>query len=536
MNTTIRKPEAGSNTSDRELFISRELSWLDFNARVLEEAQCPGNPPLERLKFIAIFSSNLDEFFMVRVAGLLRKIRSGAVVCDPAGNTPLEQWKAAKKKISVLLKKQYAILDKEILPELERFGIFIRFFSGLAPQIQNKLRSYFVSDILPALTPRAIDPEQPFPLVNAGNIQIALKLRSSKNKREFTALVEVPELLERFIPVPDAGGSSEFIMCEDLIAENAAMLFPGAVISGCQLFRLTRDMDYSVNKEPAEELLHELRDKLRHRARRAPVRLEFSVRRSCKMLQKYLAASLEVAEDFCFTQPGVLDLDGFSGFASFLKNSDLLLEEKWVPVLPEIFKNDSSVFEVISREKNILLAHPYQSFDPVLKLLEEAAEDPSVLAIKQTLYRVSGNSPVVRALRKAAENGKQVTVLVELKARFDESNNIAWAELLDLSGAHVIYGVPGLKVHCKSLLIVRREAGKLRNYVHFGTGNYNDRTAELYTDLSLLSCDDRLARDAAMLFNLLTSGSEPPEKWNLLSVAPFDYDLLYYTSRASFCQ
>jgi polyphosphate kinase len=522
MSTTIQKQAAGSNISDTELFISRELSWLAFNARVLEEAQFAGNPPLERLKFIAIFSSNLDEFFMVRVAGLLRKIRSGSSERDPAGNTPLEQWRAVRKRCENLIKKQYSILNDEILPQLERYGIFIRKYRDLDPAVQDRLRDHFVSEILPALTPRAVDPLQPFPLINAGSIQIALKLWFPKNGRESVALIEVPELLERFIALSDSGDREEFILCEELIIENVQVLFKGAVVRGCQLFRLTRDMDYSVNKESAEELLHELQDKLRHRRRRAPVRLEFSAQKSCKELQKYLAASLEMSDDLCFILPDMLDFEDFSKLSLLLKNPEALFEKKWQAVIPDIFRNSNSVFEVISREKNILLAHPYQSFDPVLKLLEEAAEDPSVVAIKQTLYRVSGNSPVVRALRKAAENGKQVTVLVELKARFDESNNIAWAELLDQSGAHVIYGVPNLKVHCKTLLVVRKEEGRLRRYVHFGTGNYNDRTAELYTDLSLLSCDELLAEDAAMLFNLLTAGTEPPEKWNMLSVAPFD--------------
>ncbi len=527
MNTTIRKPLPGSNTSELnsepEKFISRELSWLEFNARVLEEAEYDGNLPLDKLKFAAIFSSNLDEFFMVRVAGLRQQIHAGTIKCDPAGHTPYDQWQLARKKICAMLKKQYKLLNDLIIPQLAEYGIFFRRFDELAPDKQKKMRKIFVKDILPVLTPRAIDPEQPFPLINAGNIELAVKLFFPKSKKNITAFVEVPELLDRFIKLPGNDGNiQEFILIEELIMANPDLLFPGGTVTASQLFRVTRDMDYSVDMDDSGDLLHELLDKLSQRSRRSPVRLEFSTRQSDKSLQKYLADSLELEDDFCFSLPGFLNLRQFASFNNFVKNASAMQEIPWQPVVPEIFSGKIPVFDLIAREKNILLAHPYQSFDPVLKLLKEAADDPDVVAIKQTLYRVSGNSPVIEALRKAAENGKQVTVLVELKARFDESNNIAWAELLDLSGAHVIYGVPGLKVHCKALLIVRKEKGKLRRYIHFGTGNYNDRTAKQYTDFSLLSCDKLLAEDAAELFNLLTGNGEPPEKWNTISTAPFD--------------
>ena len=526
MNTTIRMPLPGSNTSDLppepEKFISRELSWLEFNARVLEEAEYTGNLPLDKLKFIAIFSSNLDEFFMVRVAGLRQQIHAGTAKCDPAGNTPAIQWQLARKKIGAMLKKQYKLLNDLIIPQLPEYGIFFRKFDELVPAMQKKMRKFFVKDILPALTPRAIDPNQPFPLINSGNIELAVKLFFPKSGKYITAFVEVPELLDRFIKLPGNDGTKqEFILIEELITANSDLLFPGGTVTALQLFRVTRDMDYSVDMEDSADLLHELLDKLSQRSRRSPVRLEFSTRHSDKYLQKYLADSLELEDDFCFFLPGFLDLRQFSAFNNFVKNASAMQETPWPPVIPEIFSGKNNLFEVIAKEKNILLAHPYQSFDPILKLLKEAADDPDVVAIKQTLYRVSGNSPVINALRKAAENGKQVTVLVELKARFDESNNIAWAELLDLSGAHVIYGVPGLKVHGKALLIVRKEKGKLRRYIHFGTGNYNDRTAKQYTDFSLLSCDKLLAEDAAELFNLLTGNCEPPENWNAVSVAPF---------------
>ena len=523
MNSTILKPKTGLKTfSDPEFFISRELSWLDFNDRVLDEARFPVNPLLERLKFIAIFSSNLDEFFMVRVAGLRQLIHARVNECDPAGNTPVQQLLHARKKISAMLKKQYSLLDKYIIPQLAAAGIFIRRLQELTPDMQVQMKSFFKRNIMPALTPLAVDPSHPFPLLNSGAVELAVKLYFPKSRKSLTAFVEVPELFDRFIRLPENSAEEiSFILLEDLIAENAGELFPGGEIRAMQIFRVTRDMDYSIDDDDSEDLLHALQNKLRQRRSRAPVRLEFSSVRSNKALQNYLADSLELEPEFCYHLPGPLHLKQYAGLINQLDRPELL-EPVWQPQMPEVFSGYSTVFEAISARKNILLTHPYQSFDPLVRLLEEAAGDPSVVAIKQTLYRVSGNSPIVKALRRAAENGKQVTVLVELKARFDESNNIAWAELLDLSGAHVAYGMPGLKVHCKALLIVRRENGILRSYVHFGTGNYNDRTAELYTDFSLLSCDPELTADAAVLFNLLSGSTEPPDKWSAISSAPFD--------------
>jgi len=523
MNTTIPKQKTGSKTfSDPDLFINRELSWLDFNDRVLDEARFPVNPLLERLKFIAIFSSNLDEFFMVRVAGLRQLIHAGVNKCDPAGKTPSQQLMHARKKISIMLKKQYSLLNDHIIPQLETEGVFIRKFRDLSGDIQAQMTIFFQQEIMPALTPLAVDPSHPFPLLNSGAVELALKLFFPKSKKKLTAFVEVPELFDRFISVPGKrNGEKSFIMLEELIAENAGLLFPGGIIQAMQLFRITRDMDYSIDNDDCEDLLHALQNKLRQRRSRAPVRLEFSTGYCDTALQKYLTSSLELEPEFCYRMPGALHLKQYAELIDKINRPDLL-EPVWPPQTPELFSKYPLVFDAIAAEKNILLVHPYQSFDPLIRLLEEAAEDPAVVAIKQTLYRVSGNSPVVKALRRAAENGKQVTVLVELKARFDESNNIAWAELLDLSGAHVAYGVPGLKVHCKALLIVRKEAGALHSYVHFGTGNYNDRTAELYTDFSLLSCDPELTADAAVLFNLLSGSTEPPEKWNAISTAPFD--------------
>ena len=518
MSFTTRKPKTSSATfsePERDLFISRDLSWLDFNARVLDEAGMQGNPLLERLKFISIFSSNLDEFFMVRVAGLRHKT---------SGKTHIEGIPAAepeeiRRKVSSLLKKQYSLLYDRILPELSDAGIKLCTLASLPEKSRKRLRKFFINEILPVLTPLTIVPEHPFPLLNSGSIELAIQYFHPQSRKISTACVEIPGILDRFIPLDKQ--KQEFILLEELIAGNIDALFPGKEIKALQIFRLTRDMDFTLDPEDSEDLLHILQDKLRQRSSGEPVRLEFSTVFSSKELQKFLIAGLQVDPRFCYTLHGALHLKQFFSLADQVDRQDLL-EAPWEPVIPPCFNEDDTVFETVARKKNILLFHPYHSFEPILKLLESAADDPDVIAIKQTLYRVGGNSPVVKALRRAAEKGKQVTAVVELKARFDEENNIAWAELLDHSGAHVVYGSAELKVHSKVLLIIRREKGRLRRYVHFGTGNYNDRTARQYADVSLLSCDEALCDDAATLFNLLSSKSEPVNRWKALAVAPFD--------------
>ncbi len=520
MNTTTRKPKTGSTTfSDRQKFINRELSWLNFNSRVLDEAATADNLLLDRLKFISIFSSNLDEFFMVRVAGLRKLVQAGITQCDPAGLTPVAQLSLIRKKISGMLKKQYQLL-RQILTSLEKRQLQIVSSDTLSAPEQQKMQNFFAAEILPALTPLAVDPENPFPLINPGTIQLAVNILFPKSGKNMTAFVEVPDFLDRFIPV-SGKKNRKYILCEDLIARNIPMLFPGGTIKSMQIFRVTRDMDYHLDPDESEDLLHAMLDKLKQRTSRQPVRLEFASSPASADLQKFLASALKLDNSFCYTIPGPLNLKRFNDLIQLSAMPDMI-EPPWPPLIPEVFNRYESIFEAIDQKKNILLAHPYHSFDPLLKLLEEAANDPDVLAIKQTLYRVSGNSPVVKALQQAAKNGKQVTVSVELKARFDESNNIAWAGLLDHSGAHVVYSSADLKVHCKTLLIVRRKNGRLCSYVHFGTGNYNDRTAELYSDLSLLSNDPELTDDAAQLFNLLSSKAEPPEKWSAITVSPFD--------------
>ena len=518
---------------DPKDFISRELSWIDFNSRVLDEASFSANKLLERLKFISIVSSNLDEFFMVRIAGLRQLTDAGENIPDPAGNSPERQLALARIKITRLVRRQYNLLMKDILPELERYGVVLCHPEELPPEQLLRLRNYFQAEILPVLTPLAVDPAHPFPLLNSGAIEIALELKSKKKKNLARAFVEVPEVLPRFIPLSGISGADEdfsggedhskveLILLEELISMFITDLFPGCEVVEKLIFRITRDMDFSVEGEVMDDLLTTIRGKLLQRRQREAIRLEIAGESSRSKLARYLMKELRLAPELCYLLPGPLHLKQFMELLPFVREPELS-EEKWPPLTPAVFRQYATVFEAVRAKENILLPLPFCSFAPVVDLLEQAADDPDVLAIKQTLYRVSGNSPIVRALQRAAENGKQVTVVLELKARFDESNNIAWAKVLDNSGAHVVYGIAGLKVHSKALLIVRREAGCIQRYVHLGTGNYNDRTAKLYTDMGLLSCDPDLCCDVANLFNLLSGCSAPPEYWNTLAVSPFD--------------
>ncbi len=511
-----------NKNADAGLFISRELSWIDFNSRVLDEADCTANPLLERLKFIAIFSSNLDEFFMVRIAGLRQLVKIRQDFPDPAGNRPSEQLKLARRKLEKLLKRQYSILLDTILPELEEHGVRLVKLPELAPSVRAELAGYFQSQVLPVLTPLAVDGAHPFPILNSGAIEIAVSMRPAGCRELVYAFVEVPEVLPRFVAVPERSGCGQrsFILLEDLIMDNLASLFAGCAIEEYFPFRITRDMDFGVEDEGAEDLMQSIEKNLLQRRHREPIRIEL-VNNPRGALAKWLAKEFQLDAPFWYSVRGPLHLKQFFELVGKAQLPELL-EPVWKPVMPSAFSEHASVFEAITAKETILVAPPFHAFSPVIRLLEEAANDPDVLAIKQTLYRVSGNSPVVRALRRAAENGKQVTVVVELKARFDEGNNIAWARLLEESGAHVVYGVAGLKVHCKALLIVRREEGMIRRYVHLATGNYNDRTAALYTDLGIMSADPDLCFDIANLFNVLTGYSSPPSEWRKIAASPFD--------------
>ena len=511
---------ARRDDKDKKLFFSRELSWLDFNSRVLDEAFRAETPLLERLKFVAISGSNLDEFFMVRIAGLRQLARSGDDPVDPAGHSAACQLVKARRKIAAMVRRQSGILLDELLPALEEHGIGIRSVADLGDAAKRKLEKYFLAEVLPVLTPLAAGGAKNFPFLNSGAIEIAVALAEGGGKKVSHAFVEVPEILPRFVPVPSAPGKT-FVLLEDLMLTHLARLFPRRRIVEAFAFRLTRDMEFSIDDECYDDLLNHIGKKLLQRKLRDAIRLELPEKRD-GALMKWLRGAFRVESEFCYEVRGPLYLKQFFQLVALADDLPGMLEPPWEPAAVPEFSGKSDLFEAIRENGPVLIAPPFQSFDPVVKLLESAAEDPCVLAIKQTLYRVSGDSPVVHALERAARNGKQVTVMVELRARFDENNNINWARRLDEAGAHVVYGNSPLKIHAKALLIVRREQHGVRRYVHLATGNYNDKTAKLYTDLGVMSCDEGLCDDAAALFNLLTGNMPPPEKWRRVAVSPYD--------------
>lgn len=507
--------------ADHRHFLNRELSWLDFNARVLEEATDPTNALLERLKFAAIFSGNLDEFFMVRVAGLWQQVEAGSSGTDPAGLSAAEQLRRIRRKVTELSALQCTCVLDDLMPALRAKGIAILDFAELSVPEREELRRYFEREVLPVLTPMAVDRSHPFPMIANGTMGIAVSLRRPRSNKRHRALVEVPKVLPRFVELTGGGRAehSAYVLLEDLVREHLDLLFVKCSILKTTVFRLIRDMDFSVDEEGVADLLKDLEQQLRRRRRRAPVRLDLA-ETGDRSLGQWLIRHLDIDGDAVYRVRPPLDLSSLFELVGKAQRADLL-EPVWPPLeVPEI-PADESVFSAIQRAGSIPLFHPFLSFDPVVRLLEEAAEDPAVLAIKQTLYRVSGGSPVVRALQRAAENGKQVTVIVEVKARFDEERNIAWARSLEESGAHVIYGIVGLKIHCKALLIVRREDRRIVRYLHLATGNYNDRTAKLYTDTGMFFSDPDMCMDVAALFNVMTGYSEPPT-WRRITVAPFD--------------
>ncbi len=503
-----------------EIMLSRELSWLDFNSRVLDEAACRKLPALERLKFIAIFSGNLDEFFMVRVAGLRQLMKLNDERPDPAGLTPAEQLARLRAKLDKLLARQHKLLTDEILVELEQSGIRIRKVADLPEKSRAELACYFQREVLPVLTPLAVDPSHPFPVLNNGVIEIAVRLKvKARRNQEVFAFVEVPAVLPRFVEAVDNTPGSTFILLEDLIESELPELFAGCEILDSTAFRITRDMDFNI-AEDVDDLLRSVEHTLLERRSREPIRLEVA-KNARGPLARWLGEQFQLDEQFRYAAPGMLYLKQLFELVGKTSRADLL-EPAWGAVdNPELPENEN-IFDSIRSAGEILLAVPFQKFDPVIRLLATAADDPSVLAIKQTLYRVSGDSPVVAMLARAAERGKQVTVIVELKARFDEGNNIAWARHLEEAGAHVVYGISGLKIHGKALLVVRREEGLIRRYVHLATGNYNDKTARQYTDMSIFSNDAILCGEISSLFNIMTGYAMPEIQWRKIAAAPFD--------------
>lgn len=496
-----------------EYFYNRELSWLKFNLRVLKEAMGKETPLLERLKFIAISASNLDEFFMVRVAGLWSNFDSGVEKRDASGMSVHEQLVAISQAAHEQVRTQTKSLIA-LMAEMDAVKLHFRRVKDLSELGKDWLEEYYREVVFPVLTPMAVDASRPFPFLANKTLNLAVELIKADGEHSM-GLIQVPSVLDRIVEV-EPEGKRTFVFLEDIIASHCHDLFKGCHILDMVSFRVTRDSDLDLEEDDSVDLMKEVEESLRKRKRGAAVRLEI-FKTNNNRIKKFLEENLDVTEMEVYEINGPLDPTCFFKFIG-MKGMWPWLYEPFVPQRPLELPDDSDLFAAI-RENDILLHHPYESFDPVVKLVSDAADDPQVLAIKQTLYRVSGNSPIVAALARAAENGKQVTVLVELKARFDEENNILWARRLEKAGCHVIYGLLGLKTHSKITLVVRREEEGIRRYVHLGTGNYNDSTAKLYTDCGLLTCDPLIGEDATAVFNMLSGYSEPLG-WNKLSLAP----------------
>ncbi|MCL1844838.1 MAG: polyphosphate kinase 1 [Defluviitaleaceae bacterium] len=540
------------NLHDASLYNNRELSWLEFNERVLEEAIDKTNPLMERLKFLAISASNLDEFFMVRVSSIMRMESESP---DASGLAPRKQLAAVLRRVSEMVAKQYSCFTRSILPAMQKEGIFFLTYDGLDDAQKKFCDNYFNDVLYQVLTPMAIDQSRPFPTINNRTVNIFIELAADKdapitrgikwsddesrlevteeraNGRKY-AVVQVPTVVPRIVKLDGAGKTGDgslsrepreepslvlpFILLENIIMAHIDKLFHGHTVTRTALIRVTRNSDIDISEEDIEDLLDEMARSLRGRRWGEPVRMEKSKKIS-KHATQILQTAIELSDEHIYDISGPPDLSEFFAFASQPEFAHLR-HAGIKPISVAAFENASSMFSVI-RKQDVLMHHPYESFDSVLRFVQEAAVDPRVLAIKQTLYRVSGKSPVIHALIKAAENGKQVSVLVELKARFDEENNIHWAKLMEKSGIHVIYGLVGLKTHCKICLVVRREDDAIRRYMHLSTGNYNESTAKIYTDIGLFTCRDSFGQDTTQLFNLLTGYSKITE-WKKFFVAP----------------
>ena len=511
-----------------EYYENRELSWLKFDARVLNEAKDKSIPLLERLKFVSITSSNLDEFFMVRVASLKDMVHAGYRKRDIAGMTASEQLDRINTATRKLVESQYNTYNRSLVPLMESNGIhIIEKYEELTAEQAVYVDRYFEEDVYPVLTPMAVDASRPFPLIRNKTLNIAALLSSKKDEKHKDAVefatVQVPGVLPRLVPIPadtsENSGEVEgrtFILLEQIIEKNIDKLFLNYHVLCAHPYRVMRNADLPIDEDEAADLLKEIQKQLKKRQWGEVIRLEVEAPVDKKLL-RFLKDELKVAEEDIFQISGPIDLTFLMKMYG-LSGCDSLRYEPYKPQrVPEIEPGED-IFEAI-RGGDILLHHPYETFDPVVDFIRQAASDPDVLAIKQTLYRVSGNSPIIASLAQAAENGKQVSVLVELKARFDEENNIVWAKKLEQAGCHVIYGLVGLKTHSKIALVVRREEDGIRRYVHLGTGNYNDSTAKLYTDCGIFTCNEAIGEDATAVFNMLSGYSEPLS-WNELVLAP----------------
>lgn len=515
-------------TKERTIFplkgsrlINRELSWMEFNQRVLEEAQDTSNPLYERLSFLAITSSNLDEHFMVRVASLYNLVKSDSDKVDPAGLTANEQLSALMERCHQFYKDQYKTLNKQIIPELEAEDIHLLKINDLTEEEYKYLDKYYEENIYPVLTPLAVDAGRPFPLIPNQNLNLFVTFKKRDDVSGFMessafAIVEVPSNLPRLIKLPSK--EKRFLLIENVIAEFLERLFYNQTIESTACFRVMRNADYELDEEEISDLMLEMEDILWQRERGNVIRLEIE-RKVGKGILKTLQKLMNVEDLAVFRIKGPIDLNFVDGIKNLFPNSNLRYQKFNGQISPAFAKaNDRNYFSII-RQQDIILHHPFESFEPTIRVIQQAAEDPNVLAIKQTLYRVSGDSPIIKALAEAAEVGKHVMVLVELKARFDEENNIHWARRLERAGCHVIYGLRGLKTHSKITLIVRKEDSGIRRYVHLGTGNYNDQTARIYTDFGLWTASEQIGQDATDFFNMI-SGYSIPLGWKKIIPAP----------------
>jgi len=518
-----RAAEIGAVPARSQFFFNRELSLLEFHARVLEEALDQSNPLLERLKFLSIFSSNLDEFFQIRVSGLKEELDDSNIV-SPDGLTPAEQLRQTRERILALVNQQARCLREEILPQLKAAGVSLIPYESLSRHEQESLKDYFMQKVYPILTPLAVDPSHPFPYISPLSVNIGLMVHApedvqliGRKKREESRFVriKVPSVVPRLVPVGSSG--TRFVLLEEIIEANIHVLFPGMVPGTCHRFRVTRDADIEIREEEAEDLLSSIQEELRRRRFGAPVRLEVSPDMPANMID-YLTDSLSLEHDDVYVFDGPLHIQDLMELYDVDRPD--LKDETFTASVPAWYTEYDNIFDAI-RDRDRLLHHPYDSYDCVTGFINEAVEDPDVVAIKICLYRTGLESPIPPALIRASEQGKQVTALIELKARFDEEHNIEWAHKLDEAGVHVVYGILGLKTHGKLTLVVRREGETLRRYVHVASGNYNPTTSCTYTDLGMFTVDESIGRDATELFNYLTGFSQQTN-YQTLMVAPID--------------
>lgn len=513
--------------NDPKNFINRDLSWVEFNRRVLEEALNPELPLLEKIKFLSIFHSNLDEFYMIRISGLKEQVAANVLEPTIDGLTPIEQLKKIEQRIKPMLEQSMELWKNVIVPQLNENGVHIHEYSQLSEGEKELLTNYFKKEIFPILTPLAFDPGRPFPYISNLSLNFAILITRPNGENHFARL-KIPNTLPRFLPVDkifepnkknqtNGQFSAKFVWIGDFIKDNLNLLFPGMEVLEAHRFRITRDTDIELQEDEADDLLRVIEENIRQRRFGTVVRLEVA-----HMMPDFMIETL--MENLEITRDDIHIIDGPLALSDVIQLYDLPLHQlkskPFYPVIPKIFEEDTDIFSLI-RQKDILLHHPYDSFSPVIEFIKQASNDPDVLAIKQTLYRVGANSPILKYLIEAAERGKQVAVLVELKARFDEENNIFWARELEKVGVHVVYGLVGLKTHAKMTLVVRKESDGVHKYVHLSTGNYNQITAKIYTDIGLFTCDEEISSDVTEIFNYLTGYSKQTE-FRKLIVAPIN--------------